>query len=203
MSVRHARFVAIIAAGAALLTLTSCGTPPWADPSVAPSASHQASTTTPKATIVPIVNDLASGSAKRTLTAGDITLTVTYWSDLSMKKWTAAANKPLSISATATLGTDQGQSVYLSKLTITPAVSNGSKALPSPDPLSDPASVSPGYLVKSPYSYSQTFTLPPLDSHATSIALTIDYELLLQSTPTSAAYAKQAVSDHLTIAIAK
>jgi hypothetical protein len=135
--------------------------------------------------------------------AGDITLTVTYWSDLSMKKWTAAANKPLSISATATLGTDQGQSVYLSKLTITPAVSNESKALPSPDPLSDPASVSPGYLVKSPYSYSQTFTLPPLDSHATSIALTIDYELLLQSTPTSAAYAKQAVSDHLTIAIAK
>ena len=204
-SVRHVSIV--VGAAALALCLSSCGTPPWADPSLAPThgasahAHPSTSKATSKSTITPTVNDLASGSTKRVLTAGDITLTVTYWSDLAMNKWTAAAQKPLSISATATLGTDAGQSVYLSKLTITPAVSAGNKQVAAPEPLTDPATVSPGYAIKSPYSYTQTFTIPPLDSHATSIVLTLDYELLLQTTPTSSAYAKQSVSDTLTIAL--
>jgi hypothetical protein len=197
-----ARIIATIAATGLVITLTACGTPPWADPSLAPNAHESSSASASRpATITPIANDLASGSAKRTLTAGDITLTVNYWSDLAMNKWTTQANKPLSISATATVGTDAGQAVYLSKLTITPSVSGGGKTLPTPAVLSDPASVSPGYAIKSPYSYTQTFTLPPLDKRVRSIALTLDYELLLQTTPTSDAYAKQSVSDSLTIAI--
>jgi hypothetical protein len=78
----------------------------------------------------------------------------------------------------------------------------GGVSLPAPGALSDQASVAPGYLVKSPYSYSQTFVLPAVDAAATEVTLSFTYELLLQTTPTSTAYAKQTATDTLTIAIA-
>jgi hypothetical protein len=91
--------------------------------------------------------------------------------------------------------------VYLSKLTITPTVSTGTRQLKAPAAFVDSASVSPGYLIKSPYSYTQTYTVPALDPSARELTLTFDYEMLLQSTPTSGSYAKQTASDSITIAI--
>jgi hypothetical protein len=150
-----------------------------------------------------VTNDLAGGSATHTLGSGAISLQVKYWSDLPMNQWTAGASKPLNISATATLNGDQGQAVYLSQVTATPVVTDGAKVLKAPAAFIDTASVSPGYLVKTPYSYTQTFTIPALDSRATAITLNFNYALLLQSTPTSGAYAKQSASDQITIAITK
>jgi hypothetical protein len=56
--------------------------------------------------------------------------------------------------------------------------------------------------VKAPYSYSQSFVLPSLDTAATSISLAITYEPLLQTTPASVEYAKQTATHPQTIAIA-
>jgi len=154
------------------------------------------------ATITPIVNELATGSARHSLAAGDIAMTVDYWSTLSMDRWTPDAAKPISFSLVTSLGHDEGQAVYLSRVTLNTAVFGPLGALPAPHPSGDQATVSPGYLVKSPYSYSQSFVLPAIDPTATSVTLTFTYELLLQTTPTSGEYAKQTATDTVTIAIA-
>ncbi|CAD6006782.1 hypothetical protein [Agreia sp. COWG] len=198
--------IATAALGAALvLSLSGCGTAPWAagtgtSTSATPT---KTGTPTPQATITSVVNELATGSAQHQLVAGDAALTANYWSTLSMDQWTASANKPISFSLIGALGTDQGQGVYLSRVSVVVAVSGPTGSLDALAPLSDQASVSPGYDIKSPYSYSQTFILPAIDPAATSVTLSFTYELLIQTTPTSSTYAKQTASDQLTIAIAE
>jgi len=181
---------------ATTLVLAGCGAAPFLDqPDATP-------TPTSSGEITSIQNDLATGSTERQVAAGNIGVAVNYWSDLAMDQWTPGVNKPLNLSLTATLTNDEGQRVYLSQVSVVAAVSGKKGALTAPASLQDRSSVSPGYLVKSPYSYSQTFVLPALDPAATSISLAITYELLLQTTPTSAEYAKQTATDTLTIAIA-
>lgn len=182
------------------VTLSACGAAPWDQ-----AATTATPTATPKPTngeITTVVNELATGSTKHTLTAGSIGLSVDYFSTLSMDQWTADANKPLSISMIADITGDEGQAVYLSNMTVLVAVYGPDGKLTSPAQLTDRSTVTPGYLVKDPYSYSQTFILPAVDPDATYVQLSLTYELLLQSTPTSSSYAKQTASDTLTIAIA-
>ncbi|WP_395243872.1 hypothetical protein ACGGZK_17375 [Agromyces sp. MMS24-K17] len=178
-------------------TLTGCEAPPW-DP-----ASTATPTTSAPATVEPVQNDLAAGSTTRTIEVGAVTLTIDYWSTLSMDQWTAAANKPLSFSLRGTVVPADGQKVYLSRASVTPEVrAADGTVLPGFDPIVDQATVSPGYLILDPYTYSQTFILPPVDPDAASIVLGLRYELLVQSTPTSTDYAKQTAVDTLTVAIA-
>lgn len=204
------RLVSTALAAVVVASLTACGTPPWMTgrtPSATPSATPTAvaiPTPTPVPTIETIQNDLAAGSTKRNLGAGNINITVDYFSTLMMNEWKAGANKPISFSLTAALATDDdGQDIFLSRVSVTTSVQGkGGVSLPAPGALSDQASVAPGYLVKSPYSYSQTFVLPAVDAAATEVTLSFTYELLLQTTPTSSEYAKQTATDTLTIAIA-
>jgi hypothetical protein len=186
--------------------LAACGTPPWELPNAdgsGPLGATPTPTPTPSAIEV-ITNDLATGSTRRELTAGDITLTVDYWSTLDMGEWNAGANKPVSLAMVAELGTDDGQKVYLDAVNVDVEVDGPNGAsLPSPAPLMDKASVSPGYFIKDPYSYSQTFVLPAVDASAKAVKLTFTYELLQQTTPRSKQYSKQTASDTLTIAIAQ
>jgi hypothetical protein len=188
---------------AAVLSLAACGTPPWeASASNTPSASPTPTVPTPQATVETVVNELATGSTERVLTAGNITLTVDYWSTLSMDQWTADANKPLSFSAVAELEGGDNR-IYLSKVSVVTAVRGDAGQLTSPEPLADNANVAPGYFISAPYSYSQSFVLPAIDPAAEYVQLTVTYELLLQTTPTSSEYAKQTATDTLTIAIAQ
>jgi hypothetical protein len=184
---------------AVTLALTACGTPPWEQ------AGAGGSTPKPTSTdkITTVINELAAGTTKHQLTAGDIGLDVTYFSTLDMGQWNPGADKPISISMTATLTNDEGQQVYLSRLGLSVAVYGADGVLTAPARLNDTSTVSPGYLVKAPYSYSQTFILPAVDPAATYVKLSLTYELLLQTTPTSASYAKQTATDTLTVAIAQ
>jgi hypothetical protein len=191
------RFAALSIAAGLALSLSACGQAPWAGLSEEATA-----TPTAKSTIVAIENDLATGSTQRTITAGDATLTVDYSSTLNMGEWTAGANKPISFAASAALGTDDGQAVYLSKVSVIPGVSGPDGALDAPTPLIDESSLANGYFMKAPYSYGQTFVLPAVDPAATSITLSFTYELLIQTTPTSSTYAKQTASDQIVVAIA-
>lgn len=193
------RVIATAAAIALLPALAGCGTAPWT--AATPSATPTPEPTTP-APIEVVVNDLATGSLQRTLTAGAITISADYYSTLSMDKWLAGANKPITFNIKGTIANDTGQSVYLSKVSVLAAVSGPDGALPAPAAITDAATVAPGYPMKDPYTYNQTFVLPAVDPAATAITLSFTYELLLQTTPTSAEYAKQTASDTLTIAIA-
>jgi hypothetical protein len=200
--VRRAASLGSIAVVVALVA--GCSTPPWLGDAAmsTPVAPETTGPATATATATPVVNELAAGSATRTMEVGAITLTVDYWSTLSMDLWTASANKPLSFAVHATITPADGQKVYLSRVTATPVVADAGGALPGFDPLVDQATVAPGYLILDPYSYSQTFTLPAVDPAATSIVLDLRFELLQQATPESADYAKQTAVDTLTIAIA-
>ncbi|HEV7950794.1 MAG TPA: hypothetical protein VGP24_13595 [Glaciihabitans sp.] len=149
-----------------------------------------------------IENDLANGSTQHTVSAGNIALAIDYYSTLPMDQWTADANKPLTINVSGTLTGDDGQKMYLTKTSVLAQVTGPTGTLPAPEPIADVSTLGVGYPMKAPNTYTQIFVLPALDPAATSIVLSLTYELLLETTPTSGEYARQTASDTLTIAIA-
>lgn len=113
---RHTR---LLAAAAAVLMLTGCGTPPWLDdahaaadvdtvkPSATPTvtvapAPSPTETEAPEAPAVVVQNDLAGGALDRTIDVGAATLDIRYWSEMSLETWTPSVAKPLSVRVTAT-----------------------------------------------------------------------------------------------------
>jgi hypothetical protein len=198
----HTRILSVGTMGLIVVgTLSGCGAAPWTVPSE-PAAPTQTTSSAPEPIEV-VVNDLATGSVQRSLTAGAISLGIDYYSTLTMDKWTADANKPLTFNLKGTLLGDDGQQIYLSRVTVVAGVTGPDGALTAPAPISDLATVTPGYSIKDPYTYNQTFILPAVDAAATSLTLSFTYELLLQTTPTSTEYAKQTATDTLTIALAQ
>ena len=193
-----------IALGAMVVLMTfavaGCGVPPWAQGGGAESASpttSQVFTPAPQ----PVANDLSSGSTQKTVTAGAVSATINYWSTLSMEKWTPTALKPVSLSMVTTVTPDDGQKVYLQRATMTAVPGNETQSF-APLAAQTDQSNAPGYLVLSPYSYSQTFNVGEVPAEATFVTLQFTYEYLVQATPTSEEYAKQTASDTLTVAIA-
>jgi len=184
-------------AGAAVLiialALTGCSAPPWITPSASPTVSPS-STEAPQ----PVPNDLSSGSTERALTAGPLTISIDYWSTLTMDKWTADALKPVSLSMITTITPNDGQKVYLQRATMIATPMSATETLSAQV---DNATTSPGYLVLDPYSYSQTFTVGPTPKGATYVSLEFTYEFLVQATPTSSDYAKQTATDTITEAV--
>jgi len=199
--VRRGR-AALTASGAVtmLFALAACGAPPWAQ-----AGGETTPSPTPSASAVPVpapvANDLSSGSTQKKVTAGAIAATVNYWSTLSMDRWTASALKPVSISMVTTVAPDDGQKVYLQRATMTAVPGNATQSFAPLAPQVDQSNP-PGYLVLSPYSYSQTFNVGEVPAEATFVTLQFTYEFLLQTTPTSSEFAKQTASDTLTVAIA-
>lgn len=191
---QRVRAMAIV--GGMSLALAGCSSLPWAAPTSTP-------TPTPTATDVPqpAPNDLSTGATERALTAGPLTASINYWSTLSMEKWTPGVLKPVSLSMITTIAPDDGQKVYLQRATMIATPGSQSETFESLTPQVDTATTSPGYLVLSPYSYSQTFNVGPTPEGATFVTVELTYEFLVQATPTSSDYAKQTATDSLTIAL--
>lgn len=196
------------------LVCAGCGTAPWnegaaASPTptragtasaVAPTPKASASTA-PTASTAPVQNDLAKGSAKRKVEAGGVSLSINYWSTLPMGDWTGAALKPLNLSASAKFIDGSERDIFLSKVTVNVAVDGPEGPLKAPAALLDQSTLDPGYVVKSPSSYGQVFTIPALASGATSVTVVLTYELLAETEPDAMTYAKQTASDTLTMPI--
>lgn len=174
-----------------VLLLAGCGTKPG--------TTGASSVTTPSSTVSsthkPVVyNDLAAGATTHTLHAGDITLSIRYWSTLPMDQWTpSAAAKPVSLSITAT-GTDVPTYVTGFTATATPAGGTGEQVY------SDTASTTPGYAIRKPMSYQPIVTVPALSGHPDSVVLQVEIKLL--SGASRAYYLRQDVVDTLTVALA-
>jgi hypothetical protein len=197
---RRTRMPVVIAAFlAGTLGLAACGPAPWND---AAQESPMPTATRTAPIPAPVSNDLSSGSTERELVAGAVSATINYWSTLSMDKWTASALKPVSLSMVTTVTPDDGQKVFLQKATMVAVPGNATTSFEPLAPQIDQSSVTPGYLVLSPYSYSQTFNVGDVPDAATFVTIQFTYDYLVQTTPTSAEYAKQTASDTLTIAIA-
>jgi hypothetical protein len=185
----------VVMAALGISALAACGPAPW----------DQTGTGTPTATATavptPVPNDLSGGATQRELSAGAVSATVDYWSTLSMDLWTAEAVKPVSISLITTVEPDDGQKVYLQRASMTAVPSTPAGALEALAPQVDVSTVSPGYLVLDPYSYSQTFNVGPVPPEATFVTLQFSYDFLVQTTPTSSEYAKQTATDTVTVAL--
>ena len=192
-SSRFAGFVTIGTLGA--VALVGCGPAPW------DAAGGATPSPTSSSVPTPIPNDLSSGSTQRTVTAGAVTATIDYWSTMSMDQWTAEAIKPVSISLITAVEPADGQKVFLQRASMTAVPSSATDVLDALQPQVDASTVSPGYLVLDPYSYSQTFNVGPVPAEAASVTLQFSYDFLVQSTPTSSEYAKQTATDTLTIAL--
>lgn len=192
----RSRFAGMVLISAlAVAALAGCGPAPW-EP-----AGDSTPTSTSTAVPTPVPNDLSGGATQRALTAGAVSATVDYWSTLSMDQWTAEAVKPVSISLITTVQPDDGQKVYLQRASMTAVPSTSTGTLEALAPQVDASTVSPGYLVLDPYSYSQTFNVGPVPAEATSVTLQFSYDFLVQTTPTSSEYAKQTATDTLTVAL--
>lgn len=182
------------------VALAGCGPAPWnldrGDADV-PSPSTSRAIVPP-----PVANDLSGGSTERQVTAGSVAADIDYWSDLSMDRWTPTALKPVSVSLSTTVTPNDGQRVYLQKATMIAVPGNAQGDLGPLAPTADQSATNPGYLVLSPYSYSQTFYVGEVPPEATFVTVRFTYDFLVQTTPTSTEYAKQTASDALTIAIA-
>lgn len=197
---------ALILAGA--LVLAGCGTAPWDQPQFAkthsthtPGAVSAPSTPTPTPPVA-VHNDLAAGSARHVLQAGDIRLTVSYWSTLPLSSWRSSADKPISLSATATSTTNPSLPIYLSSATLRVTVDRPHGALHQLAPQVDRATTVPGDDIGAPYSYGQDFVIPAVDADATGLTLLFTYALLEQTTPTSKQYSKQSAIDTITVPLA-
>jgi len=193
---RRARSRYALASPAALLAaplLTGCGPAPWS----------AAGTASPVATAIatPVANDLSGGATEREVVAGAVSATISYWSTLRMDRWTADAVKPISLSMVTTVTPNDGQKVYLQKASMTAVPANSSQTFEALSAQVDEATVTPGYLVLSPYSYSQTFNVGAVPAEATYVTLQFQYDYLVQTTPTSSEFAKQTATDTLTVAI--
>ncbi|MBF4561433.1 hypothetical protein ITJ43_04720 [Microbacterium sp. VKM Ac-2870] len=192
------RRAAAVALLALVLPLSACGQAPWAGATTGtPAPATSAAPVAP-----PVSNDLSGGSTQRTLTAGAVSATVNYWSTLRMDRWTATAVKPVSLSMVTTVTPNDGQKVYLQRATMTAIPANATQTFAPLDPQVDQATVSPGYLVLAPYSYSNTFNVGAVPAEATYVTIQFDFDYLVQTTPTSTEFAKQTASDTLTVAIA-
>ncbi len=198
---RNRAAMGVVGAGVMLFGLVGCGAPPWAQ-----GGGHSSPSTSPSSSVVPapqpVPNDLSSGSTERSVTAGSVAATVNYWSTLSMDRWTPTALKPVSISMVTTVTPDDGQKVYLQRATMTAVPGNETQSFAPLAAQTDQANA-PGYLVLSPYSYSQTFNVGEVPADATFVTLQFTYEFLVQTTPTSNEFAKQTASDSITVAIAR
>jgi len=195
---RRTRRVIAIGVMAAVLPLAACGQAPWAVVTAGPAPATTAASPVPP----PVSNDLSGGSTQRTLTAGAVSATVNYWSTLRMDRWTPTAVKPISLSMVTTITPNDGQKVYLQRATMTAIPANASQTFAPLDPQVDQSTVSPGYLVLDPYSYSNTFNIGAVPADATYVTIQFDFDFLVQTTPTSTEFAKQTASDTLTVAIA-
>lgn len=208
MSPRPTSRLAALALVTSLLggSLSGCGTAPWdeGEQEAAPAASATASAS-PSASPTPTkppVNDLARGSAERTLTAGGVEVAVTYYSELSLDRWTPEATKPLNLSLSASFPDGSEQDIYLRTVEARVDVAGADGPLPGAEPVIDQAQVEPGYLVTDPSSYSEVLNVPAVDPAARAVTLNLTYELLAQSAPKSKRYLKQTASDTLRIALA-
>ena len=172
------RAAVFVVSGAAVLLLSGCGTPPWeaaqpsgsATTSATPTASSgpsassgpTASSSGPAAdpTAAAVGGDLSRGALSRELRAGDLTVSVRYWSTVPMDRWTPGADKPLSMSVTAE--SSAGSEAVLVSATVDVSARDASGAdLPDDlDPLR--ATSGTGFAVTTPQSWSNTFVIDAL-----------------------------------------
>ena len=213
MRYRRARWLAL--ALGAILILPACSadggsepvsvTTPYGDvtPAAVPSGTESSAPSTGK----PPRNDLKNGRVTRSIKAGSVKVNVKYSLRNPVERWSPGVDQALTVSLTARssavrlqTGVMAKKKIYLSRVTAHLEIYDASGHVGSPEALVDRADVTPGFLVTSPTSYTQVFSLPALPAKAQRLTIDFRYEiLLLQPDSKPRDFAKRTATDTLII----
>ncbi|MBP2418576.1 hypothetical protein ACFFOM_17265 [Microlunatus capsulatus] len=176
------------------------------DPVTVSGAAEASSATTPTARPTPAAAELGvqleDRPVERSFKSGRLTFSVTYAPTSAVTGWTAEGPKAVEVTVTVNNNADPGQKIYLTRVSLRPGVRGADGDLPGPDAVVDTANLVPGYLVTFPYSYQQTFAVPPVDASAARITLGFKYEFVTLVDPKAKDYTKQTTSDAVQITLA-
>ncbi len=145
----------------------------------------------------PVADDLAKPPLRRIFQSNGLTVAVDYQPGTPVDTWTAAGTKTLRVRVSVKNNRNPRQKIYLTRATMRFTVSDGNSDVQPPDPLTDSANLAPGYLVRSPYGYVQSFSLPPMDPSAQSLQIDLKFELVSLVDARAKDYTKQTVTDTL------
>lgn len=179
-------------------------------PKATQSPSASASPTTPEVSATPAQtrsherDDDAELPLKRTIDVGSLKVDVKYTALRPIEEWQASISKPLLVSITAVNRDRRSQKIYLMRATAATTASNDSGPLENTEDVVDLANLSPGFIVTSPNTYNESFTIPAVDASTTTLTLDFTYELLQEVSKDKLGirdFAKQVATDRLIIPI--
>jgi len=125
-----------------------------------------------------------------------VTATIDYETERSNLPWAATSEKPLRVEVRVSRPKTK---VYLNRASLRFLVDDGTGINPGPDPLVDSSSnIVPGFLVASPYSYVQAFTVPVVDPSSVGMTIGVKLEFVSLVPGKSKDYTKQTVTDSVT-----
>jgi hypothetical protein len=170
---------------------TAATTPAPATPAADPADGETTSTENTIVTPARDLGDLYRGSLTHKLAAGDRTLVIDYWTDADPK--TLSATVPTIVKLSAHL--EDGDTTHAVKV---------SRFLATADDGTSSATLSDDrgeFVVTTPYSYGTALTVHPANPAATSVTLSIQFDLLVETVPGSGAFFRQTVLDSVRIAL--
>lgn len=190
------------------LMMAGCSTPE-ATEEAPPAVSPLPAATSPSPTVARPTsaatarNDLAKLPLRRAVDAGPLTIQVKYTSRLPTTQWQAAASKPLSITVSASNRGKRSQKIYLTKVTLNVTAYDDLGPLAAPRVLTDDTNITPGFIITSPQTYNQEFTLPATDEAALYLTIDVTYEMVLQVSKDKDGrnFSKQAATDSLVVPV--
>lgn len=162
------------------------------------------SSSEPEESQTEIPNDLAKRPLKRTLKAGPLAVDLKYDTRVSVRKWQPDRSKPLYVSLKAVNRDKKKQKIYLTKATANITAYDDQGQIGDTRTVSDSADLNPGFIVTTPNTYNESLALPPLDSGSMWMTVDLTYELVMEVERTKQGrdFAKQVVTDTLTIPLA-
>ncbi len=150
-----------------------------------PAADTVAGTTPPVADRTP--GDLDTGSTTRTLPAGDRTVVLDYWTVDQAATWTAADDKSIQLAAHVE-GGDPDTEVLITRFAAT--ADDGTTRILLAEDRGE-------FALMPPFSYTTSLTLTEAAPDATSLSVSVQFDLLVETEPGSERYFRQTVLDRL------
>ncbi|GAA3579334.1 hypothetical protein GCM10022197_41020 [Microlunatus spumicola] len=199
MARRHLAATAALAAAGLLAGCAGSGPQvvPLPDITTAPPAEQAPSTAPSDTPSVQTTDELANGTARHVVRSGGLTIAVDY-SVAVPTRWTSDGGTPVQVEVSVR---DRSRKIYLTRTTMRFVVNDGSSSLPGPDPIVDTTNLTPGYLVTTPYTYVQSFSVPPVDRTARAMTLNVKLELVSLVDKKAKDYSKQTVTDSLSTVV--
>jgi len=146
-------------------------------------------------------NDLDVSPLRRTFTSSGLTVTVQYSASPSVDNWTPNGSESLRVFLTVVNKKKPKQKIYLTRASVRFSLRDADGEIPGPDPVVDTSGLDPGYLVTSPYSYNQSFPIPPLDGDTEAMTLDFKFETVTLVDRKAKDYTKQVSTNTVRVAL--